>query len=409
MYFKNTLAGLSLLAVCASAYGQSPGEKQWTEQAVLSLFEQQTPIKRETRAAASASMEALRSRTLWPNPIAAYSRETVGFTEFVQGEQLLPISGRLSLARKAMDPARDAVEADGAARIWDLHSNLRLAFYRALAAQRQEELIQASLKEIQQVIDLLALREREGEGSRYDRLRVERETLDLRADIAVARARARNEKTVLLSYLPADTSLLSLSGDVGSRPFATSAAELLAQALMNRADFRAQSSRLAQLSLEQQAADRLRRPEPMITAGMKRTQVAPGQNATGAVIGVSIPLPIFNKGQTEVARLSAEQDRIRAQREQLTIQVTATLNGAYDVHAARAAALTAFERETSGADAELLRIARIGYEEGELGILQLLDAYRLMRQTALRRLELQLAVKESEIELSRAAGMEVTQ
>jgi cobalt-zinc-cadmium efflux system outer membrane protein len=409
MYFKNTLAGMSLLALCTSTYGQSPGEKQWTEQAVLSLFEQQTPIKRETRAAASASVEALRSRTLWPNPIAAYSRETVGFTEFVQGEWQLPISGRLSLARKAMDPARDAVEADGAARIWDLRSSLRLAFYRALAAQRQEELIQGSLREIQQVIDLLAAREREGEGSRYDHLRVERETLDLRADIAISRARARNEKTVLLSYLPADTALPSLSGDVGSQPFATSASDLVAQALLNRADFRTQSSRLAQLGLEQQAADRLRRPEPMITAGMKRTQVAPGQNATGAVIGVSISLPLFNKGQTEVARLSAEQDRIRAQREQLTIQVTATVNGAYDVHAARAAALIAFERETSGADAELLRIVRVGYEEGELGILQLLDAYRLMRQTALRRLELQLAVKESEIELSRAAGMEVTQ
>jgi hypothetical protein len=39
----------------------------------------------------------------------------------------------------------------------------------------------------------------------------------------------------------------------------------------------------------------------------------------------------------------------------------------------------------------------------------LLDAYRLKRQTALRRLELQLALKESEIELSRAAGIEVTQ
>src|SRR5690348_6970479 len=114
MYLKNTLAGLSLLAVCSSLCAQPVRNQEWTEEAVLSVFEQQTPIKREIRAAASASVEALRSRTLWPNPIAAYSRETVGFTEFVQGEQQLPISGRLSLARKAMDPAREAAEADGA-------------------------------------------------------------------------------------------------------------------------------------------------------------------------------------------------------------------------------------------------------------------------------------------------------
>ena len=404
MYFKNALAGLCLLAVCPPANAQV-----WTEQAVLSLFEQQSPIKRETRAAASASVEALRGRTLWPNPIAAYSRETVGFTEFAQAEQQFPISGRLKLVRQAIDPARDAAEADGEARIWNLRSNLRLAFYRALAAQRQAEVIQASLRDVQQVIDLLAVREREGEGSRYDRLRVERETVDLRADIAVANARARNEMMVLLAYLPLETSLGSLSGEVHVRTLSGTTTELVSRALTNRADFRAQSSRLVQLSLEQQAADRLRRPEPTITAGMKRTQVAPGQVATGAVVGISIPLPVFNKGQAEVARLSAEQDRIKAQREQLKQQVTATVSGAFDVYSARAAALAAFERETTGADAELLRIARIGYEEGELGILQLLDAYRLKRQTSLRQLELQLAARESEIELSRAAGLEVAQ
>ena len=93
----------------------------------------------------------------------------------------------------------------------------------------------------------------------------------------------------------------------------------------------------------------------------------------------------------------------------LTQQIAAVVAGAYDVYTARLAALEAFEHETGDAGSELLRVSRIGYEEGELGILPLLDAYRLMRQTALRRLELQLVVKQSEIELSRAAGVEVTQ
>ncbi len=404
MFPKNALAGLILLTACPWANAQD-----WTEQAVLSLFEQQSPIKRETRAAAAAAIEELRGKTLWPNPIGVYSRETVGFTEFIQGEQQLPISGRLGLARKAMEPARDAAEAQGAARIWDIRSNLRAAFYRALAAQRQEELIQSSLKDIQQVIELLATRESEGEGSRYDRIRVERETADMRADIAVARASVRSQQTVLLSYLPTETPVTRLTGDLSPRLLSGSAVDAVRQALASRAEFRAQTSRLSQLSLEQLAAERAKIPEPMVNAGLKRTQTGPGQNGSGAVFGVTIPLPLFNKGQTEVARLSAEQDRIRAQRDQLTQQVTALVSGAYDLYTARASALAAFERETGDSGAELLRVTRVGYEEGELGILQLLDAYRLMRQTALRRLELQLAVKESEIELSRAAGVEVTQ
>lgn len=404
MFSRNTLAGVTLLTVCSCAQAQD-----WTEQAVLSLFEQQSPLKRETRATAAAAVESMRSRTLWPNPVATYSRETVGFTEFIQAEQQLPISGRLNLARKAMEPARESAEADGAARIWEVRSNLRVAFYRALAAQAQEELIQSSLAEVQDVIQLLIIREQEGEGSRYDRMRVERETADLRADIAVARARARGEQTVLLSYLPPNTSVTRLTGSLGMRLIPGAVDEVIRKALASRAEFRAQSRRLTQLGLEQQAASRMKIPEPVVTAGLKRTQVFPNQNGTGAVIGVSIPLPFFNKGQTEVARLSAEQDRIKAQRDQLTQQVTAIVAGAYDIYINRAAATAVFERETGDAGAELLRVARVGYQEGELGILQLLDAYRLKRQTALRRLELQLGLKESEIELSRVAGIEVTQ
>jgi len=101
--------------------------------------------------------------------------------------------------------------------------------------------------------------------------------------------------------------------------------------------------------------------------------------------------------------------RTQARRDLLSQNITASVAGAYDVYAARLEALNAFERETRDAGDELLRTARVGYEEGELGILQLLDAYRIGRQTALRRVELQSAVKEIEIELSRNAGYEVTQ
>lgn len=408
MFPRTISAGAALLMACTCASAQ-----EWTERSILALFEQQSPMKREVRAAAVAAMEEMRGRSLWPNPIASYSRETVGFTEFLQAEQQLPVSGRLALARKAMEPARQTAEAEGEARIWAIRSGLRMAFYRSLAAQQQESFLRASLAEIRAVVDLLTTREREGEGSRYDRIRVQRETADLEADIAVARAVARGERSALLTYLPPTTSIQTLTGELGTRSLVLDLEGIAGQALNRRAEFRAQQSRLAQLSLEQQAADRLRIPEPSVTAGLKRTQTGiqqgMGQNGSGAVIGVSIPLPLFNKGRAEVARLSAEQDRIRAQRESLSQQVRATLAGAIDVLTNRMAAIAAFDQATADAGEELLRTARLGFQEGELGILQLLDAYRLKRQTALRRLELQLAVKESEIELSRAAGFEVTQ
>ena len=405
MFLRNLLrAGLALHVLCSIATAQD-----WTEQSVLTLFDQQSPIRRESQAAAAAAVEAVRGRTLWPNPIAAYSRETVGFTEFVQGEQLLPLSGRLQLERRALEPARETAEAQGAARMWDARSQLRVAFYRALAAQLQATEIQSALAKLNSILNVLKLREQEGEGSRYDRVRVEREAAELRADASLAANRAKSEIAAMLAHLPAGTSIKTIQGSLAPRLLSSTSTELAHRAVEQRADIRAESSRLTQLSLEQQVADRLRIPEPMVTAGMKRTQVAPNLNNTGAVISLSIPLPVFNKGQTEVARVSAEQQRVQARRELLIQQVNAAVAGAYEVYMARLDALRTFERETGAIGAELLETARVGYEEGEVGILQVLDALRLDRQTALRRLELEASVKDIEIELSRSAGFEVTQ
>lgn len=397
-------AGLTLLVLC-STHAQSV----WTEDAVLSLFDQQTPLRRESQFAAAAAVEAIRGRTLWPNPIAMYTRETVGFTEFAQVEQQLPISRRLGFERQALDPARDSAEAQGLARIWDARASLRAAFYRALAAQQQADAIRTALTQIASITDLLRTREQEGEGSRYDRIRVERESADLRADLALALARARSEHAILDSYLPPQSGQAVLRGDLAPRTIAGTKPDVITRALISRAEIRSENSRIAQLAAQQQAATRLRIPEPLITAGIKRTQVAPGINDTGAAFTIAVPLPTFNKGQTEVARLTAEQSQTAARHDLLTQQITAAVSGAYDVYAARLEALNAFDRETRDIGQELLRITRTGYEEGELGILQILDAYRIDRQTALRRIELQSSVKEIEIELSRSAGYEVTQ
>lgn len=279
-------AGLLVLTTGAQA-------QEWTEQSVLNLFDQQSPIRREAQAATAAAVEAVRGRTLWPNPVASYSRETSGFTEFIQAEQQLPLSGRLRFERRALEPAREAGEAQGAARLWDARSSLRVAFYRALAAQQQADAIRAGLADIAAVIELLGVREREGEGSRFDRIRIEREAADLRADLALALARASGEQAVLASYLPMQTAIANLRGDLRPRMIPASRDEVIRQALEARAEIRAESRRLTQLSFEAQAAGRLRFPEPVITAGMKRTQVLGNVNDTGAVVGISIPLPVF--------------------------------------------------------------------------------------------------------------------
>jgi hypothetical protein len=93
---------------------------------------------------------------------------------------------------------------------------------------------------------------------------------------------------------------------------ALNATELAQRALTVRQDDRAEQRRIEQYGLEQRAAERLRFPEPVLNAGLKRAEIGQRSIANGPVIGITVPLPLFNKFQTEVARFSAEREQSSA-------------------------------------------------------------------------------------------------
>ena len=64
-------------------------------------------------------------------------------------------------------------------------------------------------------------------------------------------------------------------------------------------------------------------------------------------------------------------------------------------------------RQLGAPTQRLADIAQLAYQEGELGILELLDAYRVGLFSRLRSVELLGAARKAEIELDRAAGQEV--
>jgi cobalt-zinc-cadmium efflux system outer membrane protein len=84
------------------------------------------------------------------------------------------------------------------------------------------------------------------------------------------------------------------------------------------------------------------------------------------------------------------------------------IQGAREVLTIRREALAAYQPELASEGAELTRMTRVAYEEGEVGILELLDSLRVNRLASLRLLELQAGVREAFIELERAVGAELT-
>lgn len=406
------VACLSPLVLAATCSAQT-----MTEARVLELFARQSPQAVAARAQVAVTRADAKGRGLYSNPSFSYSREGAGFTEFFQAEQTLPLTGRIGILRQAITPAVGAAEADAEALIWQLRAELRLAFYRLLALQDREGVLNATIRDLQEVIRVLATREKEGEGSRFDRLRWERELVELRSELALVQAQSAHARSRMLEFLPQGTEISKVEGTSTSTQELPELSELQTQALASRSEIRADQQLVARLRLEQQAAARLRYPEPVLAGGLKRADAIdlsqPGRTPSertqsGIFVGITIPIPSFNRGQAEVVRLQAEQTRIEAHRQALEHQVRAQVAGAYQTLKLRRQAIESYHRELGGRNEELLKIAQTAYQEGEVGILELLDVFRLQRQSQQRLIELGSAAREAQIDLERVMGREVT-
>ena len=394
----------ALLALAWPLLGQA---QDWTEERVIERFLDQSPFVREARARSEALRAESAGRTLLPNPSAALSREGAGYAAFYQIEQQLPITGRRGFLKQAGVAAVRATEAESAALLWSLRSDVRLAFYRLLTSQRREAAIGDGLRDLDEVIRVLRAREQEGEGSRYDRLRAERELAEYRSQLAMARTDVAQARAVVSGFLPPPTLVDRVAGNLETIVNVPPVDSLLQRALAHRSEFLAEQRQIERYRLEGRAAERLRYPEPVATAGVKRGDVAPGMRETASAIGITIPLPLFNKGQTEVARWRAEQDRAAARQSALERRIRAEVTGAAEALQLRKAAILQYRNEVNQLGVDLSRITRLAYQEGEVGILELLDSYRVTRQSLLRLLELEALAKEAQIELDRAVGEEV--
>lgn len=403
---------LLIAAAIVGHFGvQQCSAEEWTEASVIEKFLDQSPLAREARAKTAMAEAEARGRTRYLNPSASYSRESAGFTEFFQAEQTLPLSGRLKFLKQAGASSVRATESEGAFSLWQARASLRRAFYRVLASQERVTLYAAGAKDMENVIRVLRDREREGEGSKFDRLRAERERAELLAEVALIRAESALERAQLLAFLPPGTPVATVAGQIESLPIPLAVNELVQRAMAAREDFRAEQRRAEQFRFERQAAERLRFPEPVLSAGLKRADIGQrgiGQRdvVAGPVVGVAVSIPLFNKGQTEVARYSAEQERVAARMQVLGQQIRAAVEGTLEAFNIRAKTRDEYARELAGTGPELIRIATVAYQEGEIGILQLLDAYRTQRVAQLRMLDIHAAVKEARIELERVVGEE---
>jgi cobalt-zinc-cadmium efflux system outer membrane protein len=92
---------------------------------------------------------------------------------------------------------------------------------------------------------------------------------------------------------------------------------------------------------------------------------------------------------------------VEAARASIERQIQSEITGAAEALALRLAVRSA---DGQPAGDELARIAEVAYQEGEVGVLELLDAVRTASRARIRSIELRLDARLAQIALERAVG-----
>jgi cobalt-zinc-cadmium efflux system outer membrane protein len=382
-----------------------------TEAEAIRLFLEQSPQARRVPLVVRSADAALRVETRVANPEVAYSIEdSAGVRdEFLTFRQALPITGRRRLLGERAEVASTAASLSAKSVLQVKVHDLKQSFHEVLYRERALERLQHGVELLERTVEILAEREREGEGSGYDVMRAEQELVELRTNSAAADAALAAARSRLGAFFGPDSNIdpVSLEGDRVPAVPIPEVEQAVERALAQRLDLRALSAEREGLELQRRASRRRRFPEPTLTAGWKRTE-APGLSDTGYIAALSVPLPIFARGRFHVARATTEGERVELEVEILTRRIRAEVQAAVVREQAARRAARAYGEDVERRAVELHRIARLMYDEGESGILELLDAHRTSLTMELRALAARHEAKSAEIDRDRVIGNEVT-
>lgn len=390
---------LSVLFTVSPAHAQARLPRE-----VVAAAVRDGPRAAAIRAEVEVTRREQQARLAFPNPAVAYSREGAGFTEFLQVEQPLPIFGVRGALARAGVAATTAAEAERDARLWDLRAEASALVSRLQAAGRREAIAAADLADADRIVAMLRAREQAGESSRFDRLRAEQERAERRRTAVDAGVDAAAARAALQALLPSGFALTSLAGDLvepAATAAAPAAADLLRRARGSRADLRALIAAAGSAGAEGHLARRERWPSLSVSGGMKRADDGDGRE-TGGILGLTLAVPLFDTGARLRARWTAEAARLDAERAALEQQVDAEIARAADALARRERARV--DEASEAPASELAATAEVAYREGEIGIVELVDAMRTASRARLREVDLALEFRLAQIALERAVG-----
>ena len=366
-----------------------------------------------TQAASAVERRA----STWKNPVFGGERES-SLSDAAVSENLISLTFPLDLS------GGRGLRADAAAirqqlaghEVHGLEADViaatRRAFAEASRAALRDEVLIRWGEALSQTRRVIAARVAAGSVAEWALARIDRERgeaarLQAVAELDVAEAWA--ELAGLTGLSPALVARPVFSGALLSdapaeAAFPGAALEVALGVALRAADLaprlRAFEAERRAVALELRAAERAWIPALALSAGYKYLD-ADGRADHGVVFGLEFPLPVFDRGQADVAHARADALRVAGRHERELARRRAQVQAQHHEVRRLRAVLVAYQRDVVDASRRLVVLADRAYQSGELGLLELLDAQRGARDAELQALALALRTRHARIRLER--------
>ena len=401
MYRAFGAIGLLMFTTTAAAQ-----QNTLTEKTAIQLGLSRDPVQQRTEGTITQAQSDVIAAEKWPNPEFHYERETLNNDEdqveqnFVFSQQF-DFSGRRALRIQAANRHLDAARFKSDAWRARLTKKIREHYYQTLLQQERQQVYEATKKRISLLSNALRKRRHEGDVSIYDYQRVITERAAIEADVDNAEADFHSAWQTLWALLGTATQdYQSLEGELIPGP--TTPLDQLTVALDNQPALRQLKEQSEAFALQQRAESRMF-PDITLGLGLKREENNT-RTDNGLVINASIPIPVFDTRKDNRTRYQAQAMITQSEYRLAYDTARAELKSLWQQSTQYQRSAAKFRRDAVENAHELIEIAEAYYRAGEVGILELLDAYSGALKAELTALDLEFKARSARIKLDHLTG-----
>jgi outer membrane protein, heavy metal efflux system len=282
----------------------------------------------------------------------------------------------------------------------NVRARCRELFYRILASEKLVKIAAENRESAKKLLDIADKRVRLGESRPIELVKARVEFFTLEREYDKAKTTLAGDRQVLRQFLGGGLSNdFTLSGEgEGIEPVAP-------LKRWQEAAFAAHPLLAAQEAQVRQAESTLGAERqawvPDVTVKVFHTMDV-DLRATGG--GLSLPLPLWNRKEGEVARAAAAKSQAKSELLLLKQDLETKLAAQYSLFETARRQVESFQATILKEAAESLRVAQFSYEHGETSLLELLDSRRVYRGTEQDYYKALLDYRLARVELWRLAG-----